>query len=415
MAVCRRCGRVNDHDALFCQDCGESLENRSMEQNEQADRKCAACGASNPEGTRFCRMCGVRLTEWEPESSEGHERKPCPVCGKPTPTGFAFCQFCGCRIGHREPGSDHHVEPTPPAGLPRPVTAPMEVVAPPPAWDKKHSMQTSGEVGEPSDGLRTQEMSPTQAEALHKLVEESTDPEQDVSPDRTAELHFTGAVPKPEPGLPRLVEVTGDGGGGREWEVEELPFDVGRTSGQLILEDDPYLCERHARILESERGFQVRDVSALNGVFVKVSEPEPIIDGDLILIGDTLLRFEAVDPQAETLEPAVEQGVRYFGTPQRSPWARLRVLTEAGTGREVFYLFGDRAELGGGPADVSLLADGGLAPAHASLRLDEDRYLLEDLGSSSGTFLKVRGARVLRSGDVLRIGRRVLRFEVGSR
>jgi len=38
---------------------------------------------------------------------------------------------------------------------------------------------------------------------------------------------------------------------------------------------------------------------------------------------------------------------------------------------------------------------------------------LEDLGSSNGTFLSLRGPHGLASGDLIRLGDELLRFEIG--
>ena len=41
---------------------------------------------------------------------------------------------------------------------------------------------------------------------------------------------------------------------------------------------------------------------------------------------------------------------------------------------------------------------------HAEIYAEKGHYILRDLGSQNGTFVRVRGARVLRHGDQFRIG-----------
>jgi pSer/pThr/pTyr-binding forkhead associated (FHA) protein len=48
---------------------------------------------------------------------------------------------------------------------------------------------------------------------------------------------------------------------------------------------------------------------------------------------------------------------------------------------------------------------------HCSLTSRDGRVYLADLGSSNGTYLRLRGERELRPGDLLRIGDQLLRFE----
>ena len=61
-------------------------------------------------------------------------------------------------------------------------------------------------------------------------------------------------------------------------------------------------------------------------------------DGDYVLMGKQVLRFELVSEPERNVRPALEHGVVVFGTPVRPPWARLRQMTPAGVGRDIFHL-----------------------------------------------------------------------------
>jgi pSer/pThr/pTyr-binding forkhead associated (FHA) protein len=61
--------------------------------------------------------------------------------------------------------------------------------------------------------------------------------------------------------------------------------------------------------------------------------------------------------------------------------------------------------------DVVLPDDGSVSPRHAAFTVREGRIRVEDLGSTSGTFLRVRGPRSLTFGDEIRLGRQLLRLE----
>ncbi len=50
---------------------------------------------------------------------------------------------------------------------------------------------------------------------------------------------------------------------------------------------------------------------------------------------------------------------------------------------------------------------------HAQISFRNGRGRLEDLGSSNGTFLRLRGPHGLISGDLIRLGDELLRFEIG--
>jgi len=61
--------------------------------------------------------------------------------------------------------------------------------------------------------------------------------------------------------------------------------------------------------------------------------------------------------------------------------------------------------------DLLLPDDGSVSPRHAAVTLREGRIRVEDLGSASGTFLRLRAPRSLVFGDELRLGRQLLRLE----
>jgi hypothetical protein len=63
--------------------------------------------------------------------------------------------------------------------------------------------------------------------------------------------------------------------------------------------------------------------------------------------------------------------------------------------------------------DVGLFGDPGVERVHAHIRREGDHFVVSDAGSATGTFVneeRLRGPRVLHSGDVIRLGRCVLRF-----
>ncbi len=61
--------------------------------------------------------------------------------------------------------------------------------------------------------------------------------------------------------------------------------------------------------------------------------------------------------------------------------------------------------------DLLLPDDGSVSPRHAAITRRDGRLRIEDLGSASGTFLRLRSPRSLTFGDEIRLGRQLLRFE----
>ncbi|MEZ4256549.1 MAG: FHA domain-containing protein [Polyangiales bacterium] len=204
-----------------------------------------------------------------------------------------------------------------------------------------------------------------------------------------------------------------DGTDGRTFSLEETATDIGREEGSLILSDDPYLSRRHARIERRGDQFIVRDLESYNGVYARIREPVELSDGDMILIGQQVLRFELLSEIETPLGPASIGGVMVFGTPEVPRTARLAQYTTEGVCRDLHYLYREETTLGRENGDIVFTDDPFLSRKHASVTVDraQKRYVLRDLGSSNGTAVRFRGERVLRHGDQVRVGRHLFRFD----
>src|SRR5690606_15470705 len=100
------------------------------------------------------------------------------------------------------------------------------------------------------------------------------------------------ASPSPKgrtPAAPRLIAVMKDGSDGQVYEFESPTLDLGRTEGDVVLADDPYLSDRHARFHWEGDQVSVRDLDSFNGVYVRIREAVELADRDTILIGQQVL------------------------------------------------------------------------------------------------------------------------------
>jgi hypothetical protein len=154
----------------------------------------------------------------------------------------------------------------------------------------------------------------------------------------------------------------------------------------------------------------VRPLDGVNGVFVRVQSCE-LSPGDSFLVGKELLRYEPLVAEERDPPSLVEHGVRIFGSAPREAWGRLRQLTVAGTSRDVWHLTRPELVLGREEGDVTFPDDEFMSRRHAAVKRVGTKARLEDLGSSNGTFVRVRADRELKGGDLLRIGDQLLRYE----
>jgi pSer/pThr/pTyr-binding forkhead associated (FHA) protein len=211
-----------------------------------------------------------------------------------------------------------------------------------------------------------------------------------------------------------LVAIQKDGTDGRVFPIHDEQTDIGRTEGQIVLSDDPYLSPRHVRLLH--RGgdtITLRDLDSVNGVYVRIREPTVLQDGDMFLLGQQVFRFEVLGELEVPLGPAVHHGVLVFGTPEVPRFARLVQYTTEGVGRNIYYLYREETAIGRENGDIVCTDDPFMSRRHAALTFDRGarRFVLRDLGSSNGTAVRIRGEQTLRPGDQFRIGRHLFRYD----
>jgi pSer/pThr/pTyr-binding forkhead associated (FHA) protein len=95
----------------------------------------------------------------------------------------------------------------------------------------------------------------------------------------------------------------------------------------------------------------------------------------------------------------------------RRPMALIHVIDDGRDGGEVVRMRADRLLIGRAEGDIVVPHDIFMSPAHAEIeRLDEGGWMLRDLGSAMGTFVRITSARLM-SGTVIQVGRTRLWFE----
>lgn len=97
---------------------------------------------------------------------------------------------------------------------------------------------------------------------------------------------------------------------GRTFALAEAKTDIGRGTEVDLRIRDRAVSRAHARILREGSAFTVQDLGSPNGVFVnghRVKRNSRLRDGDVIELGQTILRFQgAVEEPSPEPTPAVE-------------------------------------------------------------------------------------------------------------
>jgi pSer/pThr/pTyr-binding forkhead associated (FHA) protein len=221
-------------------------------------------------------------------------------------------------------------------------------------------------------------------------------------------MYGAGMAPTPAPVVAprgRLVLIRPDGTEGGTHPLHDGETLIGRGQGTLF-EADAYLSPRHAEFTVGPGGLKVRDLRSLNGVFLKITGEEALESGDIFRLGQELLRFEVISPP----QP-LEDGTEIMGTPNPGFWGRLSVIVGRDVDGSAFPLFGDAIVLGRERGDILFPEDGYVSGTHARISLVDGQVILSDLGSSNGTFLRLRHERTIPNGSFILMGQQLFRVE----
>lgn len=95
----------------------------------------------------------------------------------------------------------------------------------------------------------------------------------------------------PDPGYTaRLVQLLEGGVEGDVFPLASGDNTLGRAAGEVTFPGDGYVSGRHAVITVGEAGLRVRDLGSANGTFVRVQGAARLNPGDLLLVGEQILR-----------------------------------------------------------------------------------------------------------------------------
>jgi pSer/pThr/pTyr-binding forkhead associated (FHA) protein len=77
-----------------------------------------------------------------------------------------------------------------------------------------------------------------------------------------------------------------------EFELDKQEITLGRTQGDLVFKEDPYMSGSHARIVAQPGRFLLQDLRSRNGVYRRVRNEIVLIDGDEFFMGEQLFHVD---------------------------------------------------------------------------------------------------------------------------
>ncbi len=404
MLKCKSCGAALDLKMATCPACGDEVQMGRL--TGLLGIVCRNCDAYNDPGAKSCASCGQPIgTRSASAPAAQPDASSSAAAATPTPGTAAVPGSSAVPIA--PPASDPTVPVVPgvpprgpgaPAALPRPGAQPAGtpirlVTVCPSCGGEAGAGQFCARCGHPLGGRGT------------LIAARPSAAGQRATPDAFGAL---------QPGRAKLVLERGEGFDGAIYRLNAPEVAAGRSRGAILFPSDASLAAHHATFLYRSGALHIRDEGAPGGVFLKLRGLSvPLKPGDLFVVGDRLLRFAGPPPPPAAPPP---DGTKRFGSPRPAGVAILvEEWLEGGIGGRVYLRPGPSITLGRAGCSINLGDDPYLSQAHAEIAIEPDGSAkLRDLGSSNGTFVRVpaRTERELRDGDVVRMGREVLRVVV---
>jgi pSer/pThr/pTyr-binding forkhead associated (FHA) protein len=185
---------------------------------------------------------------------------------------------------------------------------------------------------------------------------------------------------------------------------------IGRDTGSVFA-GDSYLSPRHATFSRAAGGLGVRDEASLNGVYLKL---KPQVSwglhfGDVFRIGQEIIKLEALENQT----PGTD-GVERLGSPRDGFVGRLALVIGRDTTGNAFPIPAAGVHCGRERGDILFSEDGYVSGLHCRIAPnDAGQLCLTDVGSSNGTFIRLREEQKVSSGDILLMGQQLFRIDIG--
>lgn len=351
-----------------------------------------------------------------------HNVITCPKCGKENQDHYKFCLGCGAELPRGGGAAKPFTSNTPPQGVPAvqarsaaPAAAPP--VAAPVATAPRPSQQPPvAAPGAPVAGA------PAAATVTCPQCGHSNIPGNRFCASCGYNLSaLSGAQAVPAGAAPAAAASSGvrpitltalraDGTEAGQFRMPDGPnVTVGRDTGSIFA-GDSYLSPRHATF--SRRGGQlsIRDEGSLNGVYMKLKPQEPnrLEYGDVFRIGQEIIRYEELRGQG-----ASPDGVERFGSPAKGYIGRLALVIGRDTTGNAFPIPERGVHCGRERGDILFSEDGYVSGLHCQIaRAPDGAVYITDLGSSNGSFIRLRAERNVDGGDILLMGQQLFRVDL---
>lgn len=218
-------------------------------------------------------------------------------------------------------------------------------------------------------------------------------------------------APKAEDKAPlaKLVVVKGEGLEGDVFPITSEGIVVGRSEGDVRFADDPHVSPAHARFGVAEDAVTVSDLGSVNGIFQRVSRPVEIGDGAFIICGEQVLQFRVPKTDMKLIG---DGGTYFYGSPMPQVYFQIIQLLPGGREGAIYAARKRVVTIGREDCDLNFPSDRFMSRYHTKFEVQKGKFLLYDLESRNGTFLRVQREASFRAGEQFFLGRQLMRIDL---
>lgn len=212
-------------------------------------------------------------------------------------------------------------------------------------------------------------------------------------------------------GHARLIVAAGPCPAGLSFGLSGESHACGRSGEGIVLSEDDTVSPSHCVFSYDDGALSVEDRGSANGVYMRVRGAAPISHGEWFRVGSQYFRFDELSADTEFPDA---NGTLFFTSPRRKGSFRVLQMLEGGKTGMSATTSDDELTLGGEGATVAFTSDVHLSETHAKVyRNSTGSFMIEDMDSLNGTYVRVTDKQPLQHGDYVFVGNTLLRVELG--
>lgn len=178
---------------------------------------------------------------------------------------------------------------------------------------------------------------------------------------------------------------------------------IGRDQGDILFPDSSYISQKHTKIYHHQDKVILEDLGSMNGTYLKLRKPYLLKDKDIFSIGKQIFQFRLVAKVEKSIVPDRKTGA--FSLANAMPQAKLVYFIEQG-GYDITILQ-STIILGRDVGNIVFINDNTLSSQHVSISLSQNGYILQDMNSKSGTWIRITKPSIIKNGDMFRVGEHI--------